>query len=194
MTKKSKILPVIILAAAAAGGYWYYQKKKKADQLSKGINVEEAATAEEEEAGKEEAKKGLESALTPSSAPYYPGYSSGSNPIVPVAVTTPVTPQPITIAPTRTTADVLERNLITSGRSVRASTITPTATAPARTTTITPSRTTFLTRPTFTAPARPAAPVRSAFTAAARTAAPVRTAAPRSASRIRGFDDISILF
>jgi len=188
MTKKSKILPVIILAAAAAGGYWYYQKKKKADQLSKGINVEEAVTAEEEEAGKEEAKKGLESALTPSSAPYYPGYSSGSNPIVPVAVTTPVTPQPITIAPTRTTADVLERNLITSGRSVRASTITPTATAPARTTSVTPSR------PTFTAPARPAAPVRSIFTTAARKLAPVRTAAPRSASRIRGFDDLSILF
>lgn len=187
MTKKAKILPIIILAAVAAGGYWYYQKKKKADQLSKGINVEEAATGEEEEAAKEESKKSMESAFTPSSAPYYPGFSSGSSPIIPVPVTTAVTPQPITIAPARTTADVLQSSLATSGRSVRASTISPTTltTASPRVTTAAPARTTtFMTRPTTIAPSRPAQ-------APARTTAAARPAVTR---QIRGFDDISILF
>ena len=64
------MLPIILFAAAGGIGYYYYNKKKKADQLSKGVNIEETTTAEEDEASKEEGKKSYESSLMPS-APYY---------------------------------------------------------------------------------------------------------------------------
>ena len=71
------MLPIILLAAAGGIGYYFYNKKKKADQLSKGVNIEEATSLEEDEANKEEGKKSLESALSPST-PYYPAYTATS--------------------------------------------------------------------------------------------------------------------